>query len=618
MGVQLHPSFLDSYAKLQPGEQAKTQSCLNSLMSNPESPGLRLHKLEHSSGHVFSVSPDMDLRIIVVRRGRDFIAVHVDHHDPAYAWIKNRRVLLDEACGIFEIVPELQRSSESQKVRGSAETSLTRALAARDFPASIVSLFYGVVGEGETLDLIQHLSPELQELVFDVLAHDTAPAFSGVDVPVVAINDDHELAAALQFPIDKWRVFLHPKQERIVSAGTSERIAVFGGPGTGKTVVLLHRALRALARGGRGESTAVFITHSRSLAEGVIRLLGRLDPEASDQVTIMTNEHFVDTKKRLHNGKWYLSNRRVLHLLVDELQDAGNDVLNQLRLIAGTTSCGMTVSCDLNQSIVRGTKAQLDKVLDDFRFRRTELTYSYRIIRQLADFLADRRRHVNLLPAVAPRMADPRTSSVVAGLSGPEVTIMVGAAAAEEAMAGLRLRYGPEEMFITSLVRGRTNVPRRLQYYDSEIAERHGTFYRSPFDLKGLEYFAGVVVSPGDLLDFTASRLKRDFVTLTLPLSDAAHRKIRKVAAEEFPEKLKVRQQSGKVTVTWRTEMTVAEHQRFKGATKGARGLEPLPDILKRKANQGYEELGKAELFRLNLLHVAVSRVREVAVVVRV
>jgi superfamily I DNA/RNA helicase len=39
-------------------------------------------------------------------------------------------------------------------------------------------------------------------------------------------------------------VFLHPSQLEAVSAEMSQDIVVVGGPGTGKTVALVHRARR--------------------------------------------------------------------------------------------------------------------------------------------------------------------------------------------------------------------------------------------------------------------------------------------------------------------------------------------------------------------------------------
>ena len=51
----------------------------------------------------------------------------------------------------------------------------------------------------------------------------------------------------LEAPLEKWRVFLHPDQERLVMRTFNGPAQVLGGAGTGKTVVAMHRA-RHLAR----------------------------------------------------------------------------------------------------------------------------------------------------------------------------------------------------------------------------------------------------------------------------------------------------------------------------------------------------------------------------------
>ncbi|HEY3998316.1 MAG TPA: UvrD-helicase domain-containing protein [Candidatus Xenobia bacterium] len=61
------------------------------------------------------------------------------------------------------------------------------------------------------------------------------------------IDSERELAEMLNAPLDLWRRFLHPSQERLVSMQARGPVQVLGGAGTGKTVVLMHRA-RHLAK----------------------------------------------------------------------------------------------------------------------------------------------------------------------------------------------------------------------------------------------------------------------------------------------------------------------------------------------------------------------------------
>jgi hypothetical protein len=51
-----------------------------------------------------------------------------------------------------------------------------------------------------------------------------------------------ELQRALDFPWEKWTVFLHPEQRQWVERSYAGPVRVSGSAGTGKTIVALHRA----------------------------------------------------------------------------------------------------------------------------------------------------------------------------------------------------------------------------------------------------------------------------------------------------------------------------------------------------------------------------------------
>ncbi len=51
-----------------------------------------------------------------------------------------------------------------------------------------------------------------------------------------------ELQQALDFPWEKWTVFLHPEQRQWVDRDYNGPARISGSAGTGKTIVALHRA----------------------------------------------------------------------------------------------------------------------------------------------------------------------------------------------------------------------------------------------------------------------------------------------------------------------------------------------------------------------------------------
>ena len=74
-----------------------------------------------------------------------------------------------------------------------------------------------------------------------------------------------------------WRVFLHPEQRKYATAHYNGAFRLSGGAGTGKTVVLVHRA-RNLWR-ENPEARIVLTTYTRNLADMLRANMQQLDPE---------------------------------------------------------------------------------------------------------------------------------------------------------------------------------------------------------------------------------------------------------------------------------------------------------------------------------------------------
>lgn len=97
------------------------------------------------------------------------------------------------------------------------------------------------------------------------------------------VNDDEELRRILdEGDFGAWRIFLHPDQAQYVERDYNGPFRLTGGAGTGKTVVLLHRA-RRLAH-SHSQARIILTTFTKALAEMLKRDLDRLDsttPQAS-------------------------------------------------------------------------------------------------------------------------------------------------------------------------------------------------------------------------------------------------------------------------------------------------------------------------------------------------
>jgi hypothetical protein len=125
---------------------------------------------------------------------------------------------------------------------------------------------------------------------------DAAPASAAEDGPALAdaalspssgsflrpVSDDEDLLAALEAPLARWRVFLHPRQQAAAKRPTySGPARVTGGPGTGKSIVAVHRMAHLLQR-ARPEDRLLLTTFTKSLRHALEENLAELvgDDEA--------------------------------------------------------------------------------------------------------------------------------------------------------------------------------------------------------------------------------------------------------------------------------------------------------------------------------------------------
>ena len=86
----------------------------------------------------------------------------------------------------------------------------------------------------------------------------------------VTIHTDDELAAMLEAPLEKWRVFLHPANDDWSRRSFNGPARVLGGAGTGKTVVAIHRARHLASKVFTAPSDRIlFTTYTGNLAENI-------------------------------------------------------------------------------------------------------------------------------------------------------------------------------------------------------------------------------------------------------------------------------------------------------------------------------------------------------------
>ena len=112
------------------------------------------------------------------------------------------------------------------------------------------------------------------------------PAHATIDAQFTYVNALDELQRVLDHPFTAWRTFLHPSQREIAfHPSYTGPVQVTGGPGTGKTVTLLHRA----AHLATDNQKILITTFNGNLAAALTAQLDLLvpDPEPRRNIEVL-------------------------------------------------------------------------------------------------------------------------------------------------------------------------------------------------------------------------------------------------------------------------------------------------------------------------------------------
>jgi superfamily I DNA/RNA helicase len=220
-----------------------------------------------------------------------FILLWVDHHDKAYDWAVRKRCEINKETGSLQVY-DVQAETAAEPADGDgfklfsmvSDDNLKRI----GVPEEQIPFVRGI-GSETTLHDAKHALPsdayEGLELlaggfpIEEVLGLYDAPERETIDSDdfegalksdrsqsaFVVVDGEDELRRIMAEPLEKWRVFLHPAQRRLIDRDYSGPCRVLGGAGTGKTVVAMHRA-KWLASRLDGKGRILFTTFTENLA----------------------------------------------------------------------------------------------------------------------------------------------------------------------------------------------------------------------------------------------------------------------------------------------------------------------------------------------------------------
>ena len=221
MEFRISDTFTASLARLSGQDQKAVKTAAFDLQIDPSNPGLRFHRLDKAKDTNFwSISVNMDVRLIVHKTESSILLCYVDHHDKAYEWARNRKIEKHPHTGAAQLV-EIRETIQQVFVQQYTNEPRTKASPFAG-KSDDELLCYGVpsewlddvksADEDTILDLSAHLPGEAAEALLDIAtgkaprarycASETANAFDHPDAKrrFRIIENIKELERALELP----------------------------------------------------------------------------------------------------------------------------------------------------------------------------------------------------------------------------------------------------------------------------------------------------------------------------------------------------------------------------------------------------------------------------------
>lgn len=328
--ISISADFLQAFANIPQAQQKKVREFVQQIQNNPEMPGGKHYEklLHNCDPNLRSVRIDLVYRAIIFKpSGNVFILLWVDKHEEAYKWAEKRKVCIHPGTGGIQLIqvdtpkPEKRTNdaiplfaafSDEQLITLGVPKELlerTRLIYTEDqlfaeenyYPQeAYTSLFMLACGESYE-SVIEEYNRNTSQTV------DTTDFWTALDnndtlSRFTVIESSVELEGLLNAPLDKWRVFLHPLQRKIVEKEFSGPARVLGGAGTGKTVVAIHRAKYLLEKVFTDSNDRIlFTTFTKNLATDILGALQQIcSPETLKRIEVINldawTKNYLDSK----------------------------------------------------------------------------------------------------------------------------------------------------------------------------------------------------------------------------------------------------------------------------------------------------------------------------------
>lgn len=320
MRLFLSETFLESMLELPKKIQDKVVAFQRKFREDNTTNGIHFEPIaQFKDSSLRTARIDDNYRAVVgVLNGDNYSLLYVADHEKAYRWGTNKRFVWNEhtqACQIVSVVEKTEEVVVPQSEKDSSffaniqEEKLLKIGVPQDLVSQVLT-----IQTLDDLDKLESLLPvDAYENIFNVM--------DGTDIDVVIadveegraqgeedkllsdnnkrrfveLTDDDALQHIIEQGMDKWQIFLHPSQRKLVYADYKGTMKVSGGAGTGKTIAAIHR-LKHLCE--NSASNVLFTTYTRTLSENLAESIEKLDVPKQNYTLKNIDRVLLDTAEK--------------------------------------------------------------------------------------------------------------------------------------------------------------------------------------------------------------------------------------------------------------------------------------------------------------------------------
>ena len=321
MRLFLSETFFDAVFKLPKKIQDKVVAFQRKFREDNTSAGIHLEPIaQFKNSTLRTARVDDNYRVVVgVLDGENYSLLYVGDHEDAYRWGKNKRFVWNEhtqACQLItieetqeQIVVQGHDANKVSIFEGISEEKLLKIGVPQDIIARVRN-----INTLDDLDVLEPILPvDAYENIFNIMdgedidsiiaAIEEGQAKENEDKLLsdnnkrrfVEITDDDALQRIIDQGMDKWQIFLHPSQRKLVNAEYKGTMKVSGGAGTGKTVAALHR-LKHLCENPNAK--VLFTTYTKTLSINLADSIEKLAVPKNKYILNNIDRVLLDTAEK--------------------------------------------------------------------------------------------------------------------------------------------------------------------------------------------------------------------------------------------------------------------------------------------------------------------------------